>query len=177
MRFNRMTLAGAIGLAVVIGMWKSTDSSGTSPVVQKAKSDQTILVTDDDPAMAKAFAQGRATLPDFIQLMSRRPIGTSGFAVKIGVKTPTSTEYIWLNAPQISDTSLTGVVANTPEDTKEIAKGQTVTYPRSAIVDWTYRDFDRMRGNFTACALLTHEAPADRDDFIKHYKLDCSTIL
>ena len=177
-RSKRMKLLAILGSAAAIaGMWPLTNTLNPTTFLQKAFLDQTVEVSDTDPAMIKAFAQGRATLPQFIETMKHPPFGgLSDFAVKVGVTASHTTEYIWLLSPQISDTAVTGVVANPPESASQIIKGQTVTYPRSRVVDWTYNDLNEMRGNFTACALLTHAPTQEREQFQTAYKLDCWAI-
>jgi uncharacterized protein YegJ (DUF2314 family) len=163
----------AFGVAGYVTLLRQATPAG---IADKAGSDTTVTVADDDPAMAKAFAQAQASLPEFIQVVLRRPIGTSNFAVKVGVKSSRGMEYLWLGSPRFANVSFTAIVANTPRYTNEVTEGQAVSYPKTAIVDWMYQENGTMRGNFTACALLTHESAEERDVFLNQYKLDCSII-
>jgi uncharacterized protein YegJ (DUF2314 family) len=50
-----------------------------------------------------------------------------------------------------------------------------MTFARGEIHDWMYYDDAnrRMKGNFTACALLTREKPEDAEKMKRTYGLVC----
>jgi uncharacterized protein YegJ (DUF2314 family) len=58
---------------------------------------------------------------------------------------------------------------------KGYKRGQRIMFTRDQVVDWTYLEpaAKRMHGNFTACALLVHEDPAEAEEFKKQYGLVC----
>jgi uncharacterized protein YegJ (DUF2314 family) len=58
---------------------------------------------------------------------------------------------------------------------KSVKFAQTYKFSKSQIVDWTYLDRPnrKMAGNFTACALLSKESPADAEAMKKRYGLNC----
>ena len=51
--------------------------------------------------------------------------------------------------------------------------GQTITFARSDIVDWMYIENGKMKGNFTACALLKSAPKKEAEDFKRQFSLDC----
>jgi uncharacterized protein YegJ (DUF2314 family) len=53
--------------------------------------------------------------------------------------------------------------------------GERFTFSRDDVVDWTYMEpaARRMHGNYTACALLSHEDPKDAEEFRQQYGLRC----
>jgi uncharacterized protein YegJ (DUF2314 family) len=46
--------------------------------------------------------------------------------------------------------------------------------PVAEVTDWMYFEGQRMKGNYSACALLTHEPPEARAEFARTYGKDCS---
>ncbi|MGZ8407195.1 MAG: hypothetical protein ACXWVJ_04125 [Caulobacteraceae bacterium] len=53
--------------------------------------------------------------------------------------------------------------------------GERIEFSRGQIADWTYIDGAKgqMVGNFTGCALLTKEPPAQAEEFKRLYGLQC----
>jgi uncharacterized protein YegJ (DUF2314 family) len=53
--------------------------------------------------------------------------------------------------------------------------GQVIDFSEAEIVDWLYMEDGKMRGNFTACALLKRE-PADQAEAMKkQFGLSCQS--
>ena len=52
---------------------------------------------------------------------------------------------------------------------------QTYEFTKDQIVDWLYLDLPKrkMVGNFTYCALLTSEPPAQAEAARRRFNLDC----
>jgi uncharacterized protein YegJ (DUF2314 family) len=130
-------------------------------------------LSDDDPGMAAAMRKARATLKDFLAL-ARNPQPTmKGFAVKVPVREGKEGEYFWIAPFERKGTRFTGQINNTPRTLHNVKAGQTIEFAEEEIADWLYLDNDKMKGNYTACALI-RSAPKDQQEaFKKRYGLDC----
>jgi uncharacterized protein YegJ (DUF2314 family) len=167
-------IAGLVLLAVVsYNFFNGPYASGT--LMDKAKRDDVALVEKDDPDMAAAFRKARETLPEFLAL-ARAPQSTAtSLAVKIAIPDADGNEYFWLTQFAPRGNKYTGRISNTPRAAKQVKLGQVVEFSEAEIVDWLYVEGGKMRGNFTACALLKRE-PADQVEAMrKQYGLSCES--
>lgn len=144
-------------------------------IVDRSRRDEIVRMKDQDPAMAAAFRKARATLDEFLRIASTPPPNTTSFAVKVAIADDRETEYFWILPFVREDEMFKGKLNNTPRLVRHVSEGQEIRFKRSEIVDWTYVDVAkrRMHGNFTACALLTKETPAEAAKFRKQYGLEC----
>ena len=55
---------------------------------------------------------------------------------------------------------------------KSVKFGQTFAFSEDEIVDWLYMDGDKMKGNYTICAILKRE-PSQAEAVKKHFGLEC----
>jgi uncharacterized protein YegJ (DUF2314 family) len=142
---------------------------------ESAKKDEIIRVPGDDAAMTAAFRRARASLDGFVRLLDAPPAGTESYAVKIRVSEGGFNEYFWIGNLKREGSRFSGTLNNTPRQVKSVQAGQVVRFGRDEIYDWTYVDRaqKRMMGNFTACALLTHESPESAAQFKQQYGLVC----
>lgn len=147
-------------------------------ISEKAAKDHVVFMADEDPAMRKAFEKARSTLNEFFQIALVKKANLADFAVKVGIKEGSDTEYFWIVNFKDDSGTLTGEIANEPRMVKNIRLWQTYTFKRSDIVDWTYRDTstNRLRGNFTLCALLTKEPKSEAKQMRGQYRIDCSFV-
>ena len=167
-------IAGLVLLAVVsYNFLDGPYASGT--LMDKARRDDVALVEKNDPDMAAAFHKARETLPEFLAL-ARAPRPTaSKLAVKIAIPDADGNEYFWLTQFAPRGNKYTGRISNTPRAAKQVKLGQLVEFSEAEIVDWLYMEDGKMRGNFTACALLKRE-PADQVEAMKkQYGLSCES--
>ena len=152
------------------------DSFGDGTLVDKASRDDIARVQKDDPDMAAAFRKARETLPEFLALArAPRPTATN-LAVKIAIPAGDSNEYFWLAPfePRGGD-KYAGRISNTPRLAKQVKLGQVVEFSEAEIVDWVYMENGKMRGNFTACALLKREPAEQVEAMKKQYGLSCDS--
>jgi uncharacterized protein YegJ (DUF2314 family) len=145
-------------------------------ISDRAQNDQTINMAREEPAMRTAMEKGRATLDQFLSKAKAPAEGTAGYAVKVGISDGRNTEYFWIAEFTATGTSFSGVIHNQPEVISSVKSGQTYSFNRDQIVDWTYFDeaHHKMLGNFTACALLSKEPAEEAAEFKRSYGLDCS---
>ena len=150
---------------------------GTSAdsISEKADNDETVAVQTDDPAMLKAFEMARRTLPEFLARAASPAPGTSSYSVKVRISRGDNVEYFWVMPFSRTETTFSGTLANDGVMLPEYHEGQNYDFLESDIVDWLYSDDanGKMRGNFTACALLTHEDPAEAETFKQENGLEC----
>jgi uncharacterized protein YegJ (DUF2314 family) len=135
---------------------------------QKPK-DPVTYVGVGDAAMTQAKAQGRATVPEFLQHLKNPAADEDHFVVKFrldrkqlivpartGPQDEAPDEYIWANRLNlVGDGSvLLGFINDEPR-TKGFYNGQPLRIDVDDIVDWGYSKAGVMQGNFTTKVLLS----------------------
>lgn len=143
-------------------------------LVDKAKNDSSVEMGDDEPAMQKAMQQARAGLDDFLKKAGTPPRDTAQFSVKVRVSDGDNKEYLWVSDLKGQGELWSGRIENIPV-IRSVKKGQSYSFAKSEIVDWTYIDKTKKKivGNFTTCALLTKEPPSVAETLRKEYGLEC----
>ena len=145
-------------------------------ITARAQSDEMTNLQSQEPALRRATEKAQATLDDFLTKAKQLPAGTSSYALKVRVQEGRDTEYFWVEEFTWSDGAFTGRINNEPRLVKSIKLGQIYKFSRSQIADWKYFDEKNGKtlGNFTACALLSKEPPAQAEEIKRRYGLDCS---
>lgn len=166
--FTSATIALALSASLGVAQAKS--------ISQKAEADQTIVMSDSDPAMQKAFDQARKTLPEFLQKAAKPAPGTDTYMLKVGLTDGRNTEYFWVGDFERQGEQYQATLANTPNTVRGYRNGQRISFQPGQIVDWMFLEpgKKRMHGNFTACALLSKEPPKEAAAFKKQYGLSCA---
>ena len=166
---NKTVYGLVVALALVAGV------SQAKGINEKAESDEIINMSDNDPAMKRAFVKAQKTLPDFLRQAANPQPNTSNYALKVGLMEGKSTEYFWMGDFKATGDQFTATLSNTPQMVRKYREGQQVSFKRAQIVDWMYIDEgkQRMMGNFTACALLTKESVEEAAAFKKQWGLRC----
>jgi uncharacterized protein YegJ (DUF2314 family) len=144
-------------------------------IVERAASDEIAYMGREEKAMKEAFLKASATLGEFLSVAASPRPGTSGYALKVAISDGRNTEYFWVNGFSREGERFTGVLNNEPRLVKKHKLGERIEFTRAQVADWTYIDGanKRMVGNFTACALLTKEPPAQAEEFKRRYGLLC----
>jgi uncharacterized protein YegJ (DUF2314 family) len=152
-----------------------SSTSGAQTLVDRAARDELAHMSSEEPVMRQAFEKARATLDDFLRKAAAPPAGTARYALKVAVSDGKNTEYFWVNNFAAQGQGFVGDLANEPRMVKKYKNGERFAFARAQIADWTYVDQSTksMIGNFTACALLTKESPADREAFKRQYGFKC----
>jgi uncharacterized protein YegJ (DUF2314 family) len=119
------------------------------------------------------MSKARQTLPDFLIVATAPKPGMEGFAVKVAIREGDNGEYFWITPFTDKDGEFSGAINNTPRQVHSVKLGQTITFNQSEIVDWMYIDGDKMKGNYTACALLKSASKQEVEEFKKRFGLDC----
>lgn len=160
------------GLGTVVMLLGSIETPAQS-VLDKSKSGATTSVPTGDPGMAAAMQKAKATLPEFLKLAKAPPSGTTGFAVRIGIPYDGGSEFVWMNSLEFKGDNIIGAIANEPRHAKNVKYRERISFRERDIADWMYRESGKMKGNFTTCALLQRDTPANREAFRKQYGLEC----
>jgi len=142
-------------------------------LLDRAERDEIAIVADGDFDMVAAMRKARASLPDFLEAARTAKPPTEGFSVKIAVREGKNAEYFWITPFQTREGRFSGKINNTPRTTRKVAMGQAIEFTESEIVDWMYFDAGKMKGNFTACALLKREPKRQAEAFKQRFGLDC----
>jgi uncharacterized protein YegJ (DUF2314 family) len=148
----------------------------TQFITERSQNDAMTNAQSEEAALRRATEKAQATLDDFLSKASQLPAGTSAYALKVRVQDGLYTEYFWVEEFTWSDGSFTGRINNEPRLVKGIQLGQIYRFSRSQVADWKYFDEKNGKtyGNFTACALLSKEPPAQAEEIKRRDGLDCS---
>lgn len=169
-----MTSAGcALLLSTLLAASLDPRPAHAQTITQKAERDELAIVAKKDPEMAKAMTKAQQTLPDFLSTAAAPKPGMEGFAVKVAIHDGDNVEYFWITPFTAKDGKFSGEINNKPRSVRSVKLGQTVTFDQSEIVDWTYMDGDKMKGNYTACALLKSASKQEAEEFKQRFGLDC----
>jgi len=167
-------IAGFFVLAVVAYNFLNGQYASGS-LMDKAKRDEVVTFKKGDPDMAAAFRKARETLPEFLALVRARQMTVTKLAVKIPIPAGDDDEYFWLTEIGQHGDTYVGRINNTPRAAKQVKFGQVIQFSESEIVDWLYMEDGKMRGNFTACAMLKREPPDQLEAMKKKYGLSCES--
>jgi uncharacterized protein YegJ (DUF2314 family) len=145
----------ALAVAVII-----TGLTGCS------RSDRTISVADDDPAMLAAISKAREALPVFWEAKEKHLRGESGFALKVKISDGGKGEHFWLTEIERKEGKIFGVVNNEPETVRNVKLGERREIPEADISDWLFMRDRKMVGNYTL-RVLFKQMPAKE---VERYK-------
>lgn len=163
----------AILLSAVVACALASNPAAAQSPTEKAERDEISIVGDNDPAMAAAMRKARATLADFLTLAAAPKPNMDTFAVKVAIREGNDAEYFWIAPFTNNNGRFSGEINNRPRMVHTVTLGQTITFGENDIVDWMYLDSGKMKGNYTACALLKSASPREVEEFKKRFRLDC----
>jgi uncharacterized protein YegJ (DUF2314 family) len=135
--------------------------------------DRTLAVERDDPEMALAIEQARASLDEFLTLFEAPPSGTARFKLKVKVEDENATEHFWVIPFHRTATGFSGTLANEPQAVRNVVNGQDIEFTRDDISDWGYTRDGRQVGSFTVCVMLKKMPEEDADYLRNNYGFDC----
>ena|SRR3974390_183557 len=144
-------------------------------ILEKAARDEIAAVANTDPNMAAAMRKAQSTLADFLKVAAAPRPGAQGFSLKVAVREGDRAEYFWITPFTNNGSQFSGQINNTPRVVHSVKLGQTITFAKSDIVDWMYIENGRMKGNYTACALLKSAPKNEAEEFKNHFGLNCDT--
>ncbi len=145
-------------------------------ISDKVANDEVTMVDKDDATMLRAFEKARSTLDGFLAQMDRKDASVESPALKVKIEHRGDVEYFWVTEFSRSGKGFVGYLANEPRLVTNVRFGQRYKFSREDIYDWTYVDAGtgKLKGNFTACALLVHETPEAARQFKEQNNLECT---
>lgn len=162
----RWIISGLLAISTAAGIPARTSA-------QMISAGDTITVPDGDVHMANAIRQARARLPEFLALARNPDPSMRTFAVKVAIPTDKGgAEYIWITPFEIRDDHFVGRISNEPRGIQGLRQGQLVGFESDNIVDWTYHQNGKRKGNFTARAVAKRLVPEEAKLFIERMKFD-----
>lgn len=166
------------GYAMLLEAAKAASLAASAPgapsIVDRAERDEVAIVAECDPDMADAMREARATLRGFLKLAHAPRPKMEGFAVKVAIREDDdNAEYFWISPFEHKAGRFTGNINNTPRTIGNVRMGDAIAFTATDIVDWMYMDGGRMKGNYTARALLKNASQEEKDAFKKRFGLDC----
>lgn len=164
----------AKGFALIVSAARAaaTQPSVGRSVVQNAERDELVHLALNDAVVAAAIQGARDSLSGFLALAKRPAPEMRGFAVKIALLGGGGPEFFWIHPFAHVGPQFIGQIGNMPRTVEGLKMGDTIAFDQHDIVDWMYMDAGRMRGNYSARAILRTALPADRAAFKRRFGLD-----
>lgn len=157
-----------LGMVAVVAlqMWKQSRRG-------KLKDDHAFWIPEGDPDMAEAMRKARSTLAEFLRLAEAPRPSMSLLSVKVGIPAKGAIEYFWIIPFTRENGRFAGKIDNDPNRADNVNLGDTITFDEEQIVDWSYIENGRLKGNYTLCALLKHRPREEAEALIAKYGMDC----
>ncbi|HKW47429.1 MAG TPA: DUF2314 domain-containing protein, partial [Gemmatimonadaceae bacterium] len=108
----------------------------------------------DDPGMAMAQADARATLPEFLRRLETPGVDLPSAAVKVPLTVPGGIEHVWINGIRIEGNEFVGRVDNQPHRTSGVKAGDTIRVRQAEISDWKLVENGQLVGGYTIRYLM-----------------------
>lgn len=139
-------------------------ASGAQVIVREDESD-IVFAESGDTAMVAAIDAARASLPHFWDHYSNAESIDELHLLKVGLPTPQGgTEFIWIYPTDFDADSqeYEGILTNEPFNLAGNLKyGDFVNFSQDQIIDWSYFEGDRRRGEFTTRVLIAAMSPEE----------------
>jgi uncharacterized protein YegJ (DUF2314 family) len=132
-----------------------------------------LTVGPDEPEMAAAIEQARASLDQFLTLSEAPPPGTAKFKLKVVIEDGNAAEHFWVIPFHRTATGFAGTLANEPQAVHNVVNGQDIEFTRDDISDWGYTRDGRQVGSFTVCVMLKKMPEEDAEYLRNNYGFDC----
>jgi len=161
-RISRFALALAIATAVHINAGVAEENFASIPV--------------EDPDMAAAKQKARETLPDFLVLAKTPRPTMEHLSLKIRIEKGDQKEFFWVHPFEQKEGVFSGVVKSKPRFVRNVTYGQHIHFTEAEVADWLYIENGRMKGNYTACAVIKREPLEQQEAFKKRHGLDCDFL-
>ena len=122
-----------------------------------------MVVSDQDREMNAAMAEGRRTLPVFVEALRQPPPGSEGFSIKATFRDGDVVEHMWIHEPRANGDRFDGVLAGEAVLVKGLTAGQRITVGRDQIVDWSYIKDGVLVGGHTLRVMFGRVPAAERE--------------
>ena len=106
------------------------------------------------PEMKKAFAEARASLPEFRNALAAPAPDMANFAIKVRFPVEGGSEHCWVDSLEARGSGFIGKLANAPDGLGGLRLGSVVDVSEEMISDWAYSRCGVYCGHFTTKVLL-----------------------
>ncbi|HEY4216845.1 MAG TPA: DUF2314 domain-containing protein [Gemmatimonadaceae bacterium] len=145
-----------------------------SDSIEVVNGDTSHILPADDWEVLSAQRDARTTFVECVRRFREHRSSQSDLSVKVRFAEATrdvgdsSVEHLWLEPLAINDSSVRGIVVNTPTDLRHVKYGDTVTVPSQQVSDWYAVDRDTLVGGFTIRLFRSRLTKAQRDSEDRH---------
>jgi len=104
----------------------------------------------DDRVMNRAIKTAQQTLPEFILFLQRNPDQLTNASFKVAMQGTDYVEHIWVNNLRgLGKDKIRGTLNNNPNNLRGKRLGSRVTFPQSAVSDWSFYLNGKTYGSYT----------------------------
>jgi uncharacterized protein YegJ (DUF2314 family) len=117
--------------------------------------DWVVIARSDDPRLARVTARAQKRLPEFMELLRKRPRGVR-FFIKAAFRRIDGKghKHMWVLVSELDGEAFVGVLKSDPEGKVADSAGESVCVPARDVEDWYHDRGGRKRvGEFSAPVL------------------------
>lgn len=131
-------------------------------------------VKDDDIQLTQAIEKAKLTFKYFRDTLESPKPHQTYFSIKTKLTEGNHIEHIWLDAAEISDKVVYGIVNNVPTNLKNIELGKKIGVSEDEISDWLIIESNRLIGGYTIRTIRDKMSRAQRELFEStiNFKID-----
>ncbi|MBA3682609.1 MAG: DUF2314 domain-containing protein [Bacteroidetes bacterium] len=123
------------------------------------------LVKEDDAQLIQAIEKAKNTLKYFKDSLENAQTHQTYFSIKTKLTDGNYTEHIWLDAAEIKDNIVYGIVNNVPTNLKNVELGRKIGVSENEITDWLIIENNRLIGGYTIRVIRDKMSRAHRELF------------
>ena len=168
----RIVTMAAIGAGLMFAGWYFGEAKDQS-LLARAKRDEVVSRNEGRPRDGSRKEQGARHLAGFLAIAKQPTPAMRNFALKVRVSDDHGVEYFWVTQFSANGGRFSGKIDNTPRMVRSITAGQVIQFSEGEITDWMYMDSGKMKGNYTACALLQREPKRPTGAVKNRFGLNC----
>lgn len=131
-------------------------------------------VKDDDIQLTQSIEKAKLTFKYFKDSLENPKPHQTYFSIKTKLTDGNHVEHIWLDAAEISDKVVYGIVNNVPTNLKNIELGKKIGVSEDEISDWLIIENNRLIGGYTIRTIRDKMSRAQRELFEStiNFKID-----
>lgn len=131
-------------------------------------------VKEDDPHLTQAIDKAKLTIKYFKDSLKSPKPNQAYFSIKTKLTDGNHVEHIWLDAAEIEDKIVYGIINNVPTNLKNIELGKKIGVSQDEISDWLIIENNRLIGGYTIRAIRDKMSRPHRELFEStiNFKID-----
>jgi len=148
-------MIGAGSLVVAGGMvlaWSMGDRTADASIDVSFQS--TAEAAEDKVTVAAPQSTARSTFDQFWTRVSADKSGLDAISIKVGVPHSTGVEHLWMTGCKSADAQVFECIVSNEPVQVALKLGTPVSFERSAITDWMYRQDGKIHGGYSIRAML-----------------------